>query len=318
MGAIMFFPTGSFEDLQQELETTTARVSKICGASDLAKGISSISNYPFLEEYGHSKIAANCISDADNLMKELEAQSKTLEDEYPGLILRTELKQFSEDVFDIRNVLPKEIMIQYDNLVRNIVVLSHTIEILNHIVDNYAITEKNVHSILANYCSWNQADNVSKLLWRCAAEVDIITDDSYFDIAISGGYTEVLAVLLDYYEKTQLNIDQNSTKYKLSKAKLQEVLQDKTEGEVLTEKMSDLLKPYIGDVIDGNDEYTDQDLSEELDMLDFTTNSTNSPESTIWLGVDHDQDYHDHLLHNHNIEAPGTNLLGNHSFIHTQ
>jgi hypothetical protein len=81
--------------------------------------------------------------------------------------------------------------------------------------------------------------------------------------------------------------------------------------------MSDLLKPYIGDVIDGNDEYTDQDLSEELDMLDFSTNSTNSSESTIWLGVDHDRNYHD-LLHNHNTEGAGTDLLGNHKAIHTQ
>ena len=55
-----------------------------------------------------------------------------------------------------------------------------------------------------------------------------------------------------------------------------------------------------------------------MSLTQFIEHSPNSSESITWLGVDQDQDHHDHLLHNHNIEASGTNLLGNHSAIHTQ
>lgn len=178
-------------------------------------------------------------------------------------------------------------------------------------------------NLLYDYCKWGWEEKTKQLLSRNNIGLDVLSSDGlYFwlaaqheDLAVA---TSIIGALLDYYAEKYLQGDHDSIEYKLNRHKLQEVLIEQFEDADLPQEISDLLKPYIGDIINRNDEDTDQDLSDELDMLELSTNSTNSPESIIWLGVDHDQDHHDHLLHNHNIAGPGTNLLGNHSTIHTQ
>jgi hypothetical protein len=313
----MFSPAGSFEDLQQKLEVAIKKIDAIEGTKDIKQDISTISSDPFLQQRGHSKIAHHCTIEVQNLLDRFAAQRNALENEHPCLDTMdpTFVKFVEESGVNVAEVVPVRVVFQYKNTIQNINVLNDVLDTLNHIVQNYCLTEKDVHSVLFHYCSWNKPDDIIKLLDKCPTNVDLLEDDGeYFNIALSKGYVEVFMVLMDYYEETMLQKDKDSAEYQLNRHNLQVVLSDLTEKTELPEEIVERLISYG---IGSESTDTDQDLSDDLDMLELGTSSINA----LWTNLNHGQDYQDHLLlHDHNTEeGQGVNLLGNHhGTIHTQ
>ena len=313
----MFSPAGSFKDLQQKLEVAIKRVGAIEGAKDIKQDISTISSDPFLQQRGHPKIAHHCTIKAQNLLDRFVAQRNALENEHSFLdtIDPRFIKFAEESGVNVAEDVSAKVVSQYENIIQNINVLNDILDTLNHIVQNYCLTERSVHSVLFHYCLWNKPDDIIKLLDKCPTNVDLLRDDGeYFNIALSKGYVEVFMVLMDYYEETMLQGDKDSAEYQLNRHNLQLVLSDITENTELTEEIAERLIPYG---IGSESTDTDQDLSDELDMLELGASGINAP----WNNLNHIQDYQDHLLlHNHNTEEdPEVNLLGHHhGTLHTQ
>ena len=106
---------------------------------------------------------------------------------------------------------------------------------------------KILYDFLYHYCCRDGfAKRVDKLLREEADEVVDLTysDGLYFRLAMNQKSSSLMNILLKYYEETQLNDDTESLKYKVSKYKLINILQDAYDSCYPSEEVRSIISPY--------------------------------------------------------------------------
>jgi hypothetical protein len=99
---------------------------------------------------------------------------------------------------------------------------------------------------LHNYCRWNEPKEVKKQLLEFSEGIDLTNEDGeLFHLAIAHDYPEVLRVLVDYYEKNQMQGDPNSLQYKYAKRKLHDIFQEAVKGHgINSDEIREILAKY--------------------------------------------------------------------------
>ena len=122
---------------------------------------------------------------------------------------------------------------------------------------------KELYSTLYDCCRWNMPDKFSQLLDKNIKDIDLTHDEGlFFRMAISHNMKEILNILLQHYEKTQLSSDPETLEYKFSKHKLINILQDAVDAHDVSNEIQEILKPYI---LTGE---SDEDSNREIDDFD--------------------------------------------------
>jgi len=130
--------------------------------------------------------------------------------------------------------------------------------------------------LLSNYCRWNDNKSVMEVLNQ-NLDIDLTYNDNvYFRLAFKNNNVEMLNSLLDYYEKTQLQGDSNTLEYKVTKHKLQQVLQNAINSVDISKEMQIVLDKYLP-----KEEDSDQELDDLEDIqLPYFSNNSASAELT--------------------------------------
>lgn len=127
--------------------------------------------------------------------------------------------------------------------------------------------------LLSNYCRWNDNKSVMELLNQ-SLDIDLTYNDNiYFRLAFKNNNVEMLNSLLEYYEKTQLEVDTNSLEYKIAKHKLQTILQDAINSFDVSKEMQVILDKYLPKEEDSNQELDDL---EDIQLPYFSNNSASA------------------------------------------
>lgn len=149
------------------------------------------------------------------------------------------------------------------------------------------------HIKLSNYCSWDQSENVDRILNQ-STDIDLTYNDNiYFKLTIKHNNTKILGILLNYYEKTQLQGDSNSLEYKIAKHKLQTVLQEAVNSVDISEEMQIVLDKYLPKEEDSDLELDDL---EDIQISYFSNNFEN---------IELTEDNLKKLENNHDLELVG-------------
>ena len=107
----------------------------------------------------------------------------------------------------------------------------------------------NSNSDLYDYCRRNQPEKVLELLQTAPDELDIMYQNgTFFRLAISKNSSLILKALLQYFEDHELSAyeDKDSMEYKITVAKLRDILKDAVEYNCAYDEIEDILYQYIG------------------------------------------------------------------------
>ncbi len=122
-----------------------------------------------------------------------------------------------------------------------------------------------IYSALYDYCRWDQPESVTRALEDSPIDIDVTYNNGiFFRLAISAGSTEILSALLQYFEKTRLHDDCNTSKYLLAKFQLRNILKSIIDEFDVSNEIRDLLEPYLGSRDDSSNN-TDEDSEFEND-----------------------------------------------------
>lgn len=139
---------------------------------------------------------------------------------------------------------------------------------------------------LSNYCRWNEDKGVSKVLNEYR-DIDLTSENGiYFRLAIKHDNIKMIKILLEYYEKTQLQGDFDSQyAIPLARQKLQTILQDAVKSFDISEEMQKVLSQYIPKEEDSD---LEQELGDFGDIIGFNFSKID--------GNDPTNDHHDKPL----------------------
>jgi len=112
---------------------------------------------------------------------------------------------------------------------------------------------KNTYFKLADYLSLGKFSRAITIINDNPIELDITYDKGiFFDFAIKHNNTEMLSILLNYFEQTQLQSDIDSREHQLAKYNLRQILQDAVDSFDVSEEMQEILAPYLPEENDSN------------------------------------------------------------------
>lgn len=99
---------------------------------------------------------------------------------------------------------------------------------------------------LSNYISWDDAKEVKRLLEK-EDDIDLTYNEGlFFKLAIKHDNNEILNVLIEYFDKTQLKEKElDSMDYKLLKYELRKILENAVDSFEISEEMERVLAPYL-------------------------------------------------------------------------
>lgn len=121
-----------------------------------------------------------------------------------------------------------------------------------------------VYTKLSNYCSWDQTENLDRILSQNVG-IDLTYNNGiYFRLSIKHNNTKTLNSLLQYYEQTNLKGDFESIEYKVAKHKLQQILQDAINTFTPSKEIQEVLEKYLP-------KEEDSDLEPELEDIIMPT-----------------------------------------------
>lgn len=127
-----------------------------------------------------------------------------------------------------------------------------------------------VYTKLSNYCSWDQTENLDRILSQNVG-IDLTYNNGiYFRLSIKHNNTKTLNSLLQYYEQTNLKGDFESIEYKVAKHKLQQILQDAINTFTPSKEIQEILEKYLPK----EDVDSEQDLNDLEDLLGFDIEET--------------------------------------------
>ena len=144
------------------------------------------------------------------------------------------------------------------------------------------MTKQRFMNELSNYCCWDDIKSLKSFLENNANNIDF--DDPIvqpFGIVISYNHAEALQTLLDFYTETKLQHPKNSMQYKTAFVDLQNLLYDAQDGCWPSDRIREMLKPYLTEVIDTTSE-RDEIMEEDRvwpEHEEATTEERNSGDS---------------------------------------
>src|SRR6476619_816459 len=135
------------------------------------------------------------------------------------------------------------------------------------------LSESGKQGCLFKYCSKNLPEQLEEFLEVYQEKGEKINILFYevllFGFASSRGYSEVLNILLNYYEKTQLDdLCKDSHEYKFAKHKLGSIIEDVFDTYTVSDKIMDALKEYMPKEESSD---TDDDLDDYLEYLSLSS-----------------------------------------------
>ena len=105
---------------------------------------------------------------------------------------------------------------------------------------------KNTYFKLADYLSLGKFSRAITIIKDNPTELDITYDKGiFFDFAIKYNNTEMLSILINYFEQTQLQSDIDSREYQLAKYNLRKILENAVDSFKISEEMAKVLAPYL-------------------------------------------------------------------------
>jgi len=117
-----------------------------------------------------------------------------------------------------------------------------------------------VYTKLSNYCSWDQTENLDRILSQNVG-IDLTYNNGiYFRLSIKHNNTKILNSLLQYYERTNLKGYFESIEYKVAKHKLQQILQDAVNTFTPSKEIQELLEKYLPKEEDSDPEQELEDI----------------------------------------------------------
>jgi hypothetical protein len=117
-----------------------------------------------------------------------------------------------------------------------------------------------VYTKLSNYCSWDQTENLDRILSQNVG-IDLTYNNGiYFRLSIKHNNTKTLNSLLQYYEQTNLKGDFESIEYKVAKHKLQQILQDAINTFTPSKEIQEVLEKYLPKEEDSDSEQELEDI----------------------------------------------------------
>lgn len=117
-----------------------------------------------------------------------------------------------------------------------------------------------VYTKLSNYCSWDQTENLDRVLSQ-NTDIDLTYNDGiYFRLSIKHNSIKMLNSLLQYYEQNNLKGDSNSLEYKVAKYKLQQILQDAVNTFNPSKEIQEVLEKYLPKEADSDSEQELEDI----------------------------------------------------------
>ncbi|MCC2646544.1 MAG: hypothetical protein K0R02_609 [Rickettsiaceae bacterium] len=142
--------------------------------------------------------------------------------------------------------------------------------------------QEDLDMLLHWFCQGNSVKSLKTLLKQSPEVIDVTIDDGgLFGLAIAHDYPEVLKVLVDYYEKTQMQGDPHSIEYIYARKKLHDIFQETVNGHgINSDEVRDILAKYgvyrdnfANDYGETSDiEERDRDV-EEISLNDFEEHS---------------------------------------------
>jgi len=117
-----------------------------------------------------------------------------------------------------------------------------------------------VYTKLSHYCSWDQTENLDRILSQNVG-IDLTYNNGiYFRLSIKHNNTKILNSLLQYYERTNLKGYFESIEYKVAKHKLQQILQDAVNTFTPSKEIQELLEKYLPKEEDSDPEQELEDI----------------------------------------------------------
>jgi hypothetical protein len=140
---------------------------------------------------------------------------------------------------------------------------------------NLSLSQKK--DFLYDYCRMNLPKQLKEFLGNNSKSIDITFEDGVlFQVAIAQDMKEILHVLLEYYERTKLQDDQETFEYKSSKHKLLIILQDAVDSCNPSKEIQEILNSYIGDTSDSDSDKWLEDITDTLDSSNQYQNEENN------------------------------------------
>ena len=143
-------------------------------------------------------------------------------------------------------------------------------------------TKEEVMASLWDCCRANRADWAKEVLNKYPDKIDFFdTNYKVFDIAVVCNSMKALQALLDFYTETKLQHPKNSMQYKTAFVDLQNLLYDAQDGCWPSDRIREILKPYLTEVIDTTSE-RDEIMEEDRvwpEHEEATTEERNSGDS---------------------------------------
>ena len=104
-----------------------------------------------------------------------------------------------------------------------------------------------IYQMLIRYLIWNAAEKFQEKLESSEEIIDIFYNDCEFlKIAIENNHTEILNIIIKYYEEKHLRGDPESFEYKCAKQKLLDGVENAIDSTLrLTLDAKEILKEYI-------------------------------------------------------------------------